>query len=697
MNPASTDGWPKIRARELVSGSNRENLGRPSKVYYPEQSSRVSDSSRPSPEFTEQPDKKPLATNSSAMRFLPHQRSIKLAGPLKEQPSLAATSTPSGNTSPRTRQYFQGREYVTPHRPEPMEARKVAHPQTTNNTQTTASTQRTKPSMTRPKFRKIVFQADVILTQKGKGLQPGRVSIHQFAKQSVAVFELIINQGRAIRKDIRELLAPFIHYSDAMIRWQDISGGDVGTGSVQFEDVTTAETFEKVVNDFREKHAGSKHPIFKQVPDVETHHNLKPTIGTTDSARSASRMAQVELHKDHATVPRLAKQHDVNQSYAEESIGRKSDDDDLLLDFEAKTFMEVVHPTLVEPNLSEPLIDLSSPPETATATATVTRFNPYLDELREIDQMVLQAQSATADSSEGDYPSNSSSLVGGNYLYQHSEVSKGDETAFMNMKATDPNPFTMNLTQDAQKFLHGIPKEAYEDMFQASSKLVKLLDQAEYLPPGQSKLRDFASFQIARECLRRFNEYDDLLLEEDKQIVLKVVHAIVFQGHNRIVRPRRTILNLRDSQGPCPEQIREFNIMVKTGNYDGLTSAFATTWLSKKAEEQTKFLYGNQSQDEVESSSLKVDGHTEQWLLTFDTKTTQDEPSRTSIGNIGNGEDKVFSGWDTIDLEEKVQTQLPASSLPQNHPSAQWTSPPRLPTPTVSFFGDAGNLGNSDE
>lgn len=436
--------------------------------------------------------------------------------------------------------------------------------------------------------------------------------------------------------------------------------------------------------------------------------------------------------------------------------------------------------------LTNTLIDLSDVPEATVTTKPAVVINSYLDALRDIVlppqapkaeapeeaskeaptlletcdavgpgfQLIIQPpteEAATGMEAEskrlsgaesatlglpGNARSPSLSPPNGHTPSDQQRVdSKEIETAFLNMKATSFDYISKHISQDALKFLHGLSKEAYDDMIQMVTSSMERPNEPTDSLLEQAHHSSSPAFQIVWTHLGRYDEYKRLT-SDDQKLVQSVVYANALHGHGRLIHSPRSIRKLKVTGQSCPDEIKELNALVRSGNDLQGWQNYAPSRSSQGSPSPSSlkrdgfqmgwqnFASGSASQGSPNSSSLKQDGsHIDQPLASEATRAKSSEVGQThtperqvddSTANknlkaqentshnshassdndknkfrpvsgwdrVDTDEDEIRppSGWDTVDTDETVEPQTYSTSrLPASRESVTdgRSEPPR--------------------
>ncbi|RYP17047.1 hypothetical protein DL765_004746 [Monosporascus sp. GIB2] len=611
----------------------------------------------------------------------------------------------------------------------------------TNTTQLPASTHQTKQSgvsATPVQAGEYLFDAEVVLQCQANGQVQkgfGRVSVYELAQQPIAIWELIVGE-RVTRKDIRRLLPPFVNGSLVIVRWQDKPGSDIRTSDIRFDNISAARDFEKVVKQQKKQRAGSTAAIFEEGTEADVPSDIQPsgipdnlpntgqaqTVDTSSGASASVGLAQPEEDKLAIAPPR--EHRGAKETRTPDLIVDITSHEEEPTDLRGQASSIVPLPAFAGERTSENLIDLSDCAEVKTIRRS------YMDDLMGVDLVMSSVQNAgagsptsgeveamnaapvveaPADEIEASAVTTSEDSSGSKETTQNQPggvrppASTSLETAFLNLKATEAKCLEEHVSQDALRFLHRLPRSVYAEMVKLSHDIVPHLELAQYLPPAQANIKEYAPFQIAWVRLGRIEEYNRLGWDA-KQKVLKVVYYNIVHGGNRIVRPPEDILRLRDSEQTCPDEVRELNELVRIGNpreiskcdpYGRAPSAplapqpspYSYEAITKKAMDQAKFLYDGQPQEDAKPPTSAADSARTEQRPSVGVPTAQTRPpnvataaktgyQKTDSASVGTRallseprsapdrgvptqQSRSVSGWDFIDEAEEDWHQKP--------------------------------------
>ncbi|KAK7750535.1 hypothetical protein SLS62_007511 [Diatrype stigma] len=525
------------------------------------------------------------------------------------------------------------------------------------------------PSTTALEAREVFFQHSVRVRKVVDNKMvfiPGKTSIYGVAEQSVAVWELIMDQEEVIREDIRKLTGCFRTLTTSTIRCRDGPKGPIEAYDLVFETSEGAEELIKVINDQTKFWAQSPLP-------KSEHSKVQP-----------EERLQNQPQKPQEKPPAYIEEH-----YIEEQGSVTSED---LMCFEESSSPQP---------LTDTLIDLSDVPETTATTKPSVMTNSYLDALRDIVmlphapegeapretsketptflgssdavgsgfELIIQPtneEAATGVEAEikglsgtefaalglpGDarFPS---SPHGDNPSKQQRVHDEEIETAFFNMEATGFDHLSKHISQDALKFLYGLSKEAYDDMIQMVTSSMQCSDESTDSLLEQARRISCPAFLIIWTHLGRYDEYKRLT-SDDQKLVQSVVYAAVLHGHGRIVRSPRSMKTLRGLQQPCPDEIQELNALVRSGN---------------DLQDRQNYAPSRSSQGSPNPSSLKRDGFHMGWQNFASRSSSQGPPNSLALT-----QDNIHTDQP---LESEVTTQAKSSKVAQAHDPARQVDDP---------------------
>ncbi|CAJ2502254.1 Uu.00g096480.m01.CDS01 [Anthostomella pinea] len=422
----------------------------------------------------------------------------------------------------------------------------------------------------------------IILQQVGadNAKVPGRVAIYELAEKPFCLWELVVDEKKVTRADIRELLAPFVSGSTVYVRRQNKAEpkGQVRSSQLRFENIPTALYFEQELKLRQKQYSQSAEPILSETSEAAT--QLEGT-----------NVADVAKPPAPAVASPVPRQEDVPSKTG------------TLIDFSAE---QPERPS----SRSDELVGLNYSVEKATtADPSIDAAIGQRDHEEEPEEQVEELEEGEIlDSvSEGVEPE-------ARPLSQD-EDTKATKAALLDLKATEEVPLGENLSQASLRILSHITDAEYNDMWQTSANLFNMLGSVDTLSVDMP-LEKFVALQTACLCLMRDDEFMNLSRDDHKEQrkILAVVYTNVLHATSRITRSAGDILDLRDTARSCPAEVHEVNKLTKDWfqkhprpKSSSIPAApYNSDIFAKNAAETEKFLYANGQRAEPKPPSQQT-------------------------------------------------------------------------------------------
>ncbi|KAI5860275.1 hypothetical protein GGS23DRAFT_581919 [Durotheca rogersii] len=150
-----------------------------------------------------------------------------------------------------------------------------------------------------PAPHEILFHEDAIvkpIVGVDFKMAPGRVLIHALSRGTVVVWEIIANEGRTVKEDIRLCLPLKNIGSTVLVRRQDTPKSEVRSSEVRFDNIMIAARFVQVAETHRMRLASSQEPIFRAVLGSDERALTSSDIHCKDDTTASINPQQSDAH-----------------------------------------------------------------------------------------------------------------------------------------------------------------------------------------------------------------------------------------------------------------------------------------------------------------------------------------------------------------------------------------------------------------
>lgn len=405
----------------------------------------------------------------------------------------------------------------------------------------------------------------------------GQVSLYGLSLGGPIIWEIILDDGRVMRGDLRCCLRPFRHGSEVSIRRAGGQKSLVESTRILFPDTYPAEAFFQTIKHYKGQ-PESRGPIFSEtLHDPREVKRPNPTPSDKGDNAVAAGNVDGEVVNDQtpgtfqadAEVPILS--GNASSITTPAQLNRLTQNGpETLIDIGVDDAPPV--PSRPRSRASDGLNGLeyhnplnSEPVQRGNDGAAEVTPHEVITEEQPVDHPEIVSPTL---------PSDVSALLAF-MTHQLDDDAEALMHALLEVDIIEAIPLGENLSQNSLRMLHTLTSKEYDRMIVIYEGLVQFFTWL-HIPEQTQK---YAALQLALIQLVRDEKFKALQRDE-QEMVTTVVYANVRHGHARVVRPAEQMATLRSSARANPPEVHELNQYILNLRHPHRVSARPSTTAS---------------------------------------------------------------------------------------------------------------------